>query len=200
MTNDIWDNWNAGGGTKYPQEKVIQYCFRNFPADQRKNIRALDLGCGSGVHTVFLASEGFQVTGTDKSEIGIENTRRKLADLGLQATLRVESADKVDFPPDSFDLILCVGIYDSAGPAVAKASVARVRQVLKVGGRGFFLFSSDRDSSVHGENPWSFHGYTREEVEKLFSEGFGKVWIDRYITTYENGRVEQNEWIVTVQR
>lgn len=200
MIEDIWDKWNEGGGTKYPQEKVIQYCFRNYSSDQRKNTRVLDLGCGSGVHTVFLASEGFQVAGTDKSKVGVENTRRKLTELGLDAQLRVESADVIDFPPNSFDLILCVGIYDSAGPTVAKCSIARVKQVLRPGGCGFFLFASDRDSAVRGENPWGFHGYTRKEVENLFAQDFAQVWIDRYITTYENGQVEQNEWIVTLQR
>jgi len=44
------------------------------------------------------------------------------------------------------------------------------------------------------------HGYTRPEVEELFDEAFEKLWIDRNITTYEGGRCEQNDWLVTVQR
>src|SRR2546426_7636787 len=56
---DIWNTWNASGGPKYPHEKVIQYCFRNFPPEQRSSVRALDVGCGGGVHTAFLAAEGF---------------------------------------------------------------------------------------------------------------------------------------------
>jgi hypothetical protein len=114
--------------------------------------------------------------------------------------LRVESADVVSFSPACFDLVLCVGIYDSAGPEVATRSVRRVYDVLAPGGHGFFLFSSDRDDAVKGENPWRFHGYTRAEVEKLFAVGFSGVWIDRYITTYQGGKVEQNEWIVTIEK
>jgi cyclopropane fatty-acyl-phospholipid synthase-like methyltransferase len=200
MSVEIWDQWNSGGGTNYPQEKVVQFCFRNYPARaDREQARALDLGCGSGVHTAFLAIEGFRVTGTDRSAMGVENTRRRIRELGLEADLRVEGADVLDFPDSSFDLVLCIGVYDSAGPTVARRSVERLRHVMSPSARGLFLFSSDRDSSLQGENPWRFHGFTRAEVEDLFT-GFAQVWIDRYITTYEGGRIEQNEWIVTVRR
>ena len=200
MPNQTWDDWNEQGGPKYPHEKVIQFCFRKYAPEQRAKTRVLDLGCGSGVHVVFLASEGFQVTGTDKSPVGIENTKRKLLSLNLSADLRVEDAAVVEFPPGSFDLVISVGVYDSAGPAVSAASVRRVRQVLKPGGRGFFMFASDRDFQTGSDNPYGLYGYTRSEVEALFAVDFAEVCLDRYITTYEGGRIEQNDWLVTVQR
>ena len=200
MSVTVWDEWNEQGGPKYPHEKVVQFCFRTYPPEQRKHIRALDLGCGSGVHTVFLADEGFQVTGVDRSKKGIDNARRKLAERGVSANLRAEGADVLDFPPDSFDLIVCVGVFDCTGYAIAKASVECVRHILSHGGRGLFLFASDRDFRVRGENPLGLHGYTREEVERLFQHGFAKVWIDRYITTYQGGQCEQNDWLVTLER
>lgn len=200
MSANIWDTWNEPGGPKYPHEKVIQFCFRNYPPGQRARVRALDLGCGSGVHTVFLASEGFQVTGTDISEVGISNTRQKLDALGLQALLRVEGADALGFPPNSFDLVMCVGVYDCSGLAIAKASLERLQHTLSLGARGLFLFASERDFRVQGENPLGLHGYTRSEVEELFAHGFAKVSIDHYITTYQGEQLEQNDWLVTLER
>lgn len=200
ISREPWDIWNEQGGPKYPHEKLIQFCCRNYAIDERMKTRALDLGCGSGVHVVFLASEGFQVTGTDRSAIGVENTRRKLAARGLAAELRVEGADLLNYPSHSFDLIVSVGLYDSSGPDVARASVARVKQVLRPGGRGFFLFASDRDFQVQGENPYGLYGYSRSEVEDLFEPGFTEVFFDRYITTYESERIEQNDWLVTLRK
>lgn len=200
MSAAIWDSWNALGGPKYPHEKVIQFCFRNYPPNDRGRAHALDLGCGSGVHTVFLASEGFEVTGVDVSRVGIENTRRKLDALNLQADLRVGSVDTLDLPAATFDLVLCVGVYESVGPEIARASLMRVTEVLKDRGRGFFLFASDRDFQVHGPNPYRLHGFTEREVHTAFGELFGDVWVDRYITTYEGGRIEQNDWLVTVRK
>lgn len=199
MTDDIWDEWNHTGATRYPQNHVVQFCFRQFP-HSRAGHRALDLGCGSGVHTVFLAAEGFDVAATDKSPVGIRNTDEKLRSQNLKAVLRVESADVISFPSEHFDLVLCVGIFDTIGPKIAARSLHRLQDVLKPGGKGFFLFSSDLDDSVKGDNPWGFHGYTRDEVDSLFAHGFRKVWVDRCNLTYQGGQVTQDEWIVTLER
>jgi cyclopropane fatty-acyl-phospholipid synthase-like methyltransferase len=197
-----WNAWNVQGGPKYPHEKVIQFCFRNYRPEARAGVRALDLGCGSGVNTVFLAIEGFEVTGVDPSAPGIANTQKKLEALGLQGTLHVEGAEVLDFPPSSFDLVVCIGVLDAAGPKIARAAIERLASVMSDGARGLFLFASDRDFRIGADHPFNFtlHGYTRPEVEQLFDEAFEKVWIDRYITTYEGGRCEQNDWLVTVQR
>jgi cyclopropane fatty-acyl-phospholipid synthase-like methyltransferase len=197
---DKWDAWNAGGGPKYPHEKVVQFCFRRYASPQRSGVRALDLGCGSGVHTVFLAAEGFQATGIDVSDVGLANTRAKLDSLALSAQLHAQSADVLDFAPATFDLVVCVGTYDSAGPGVAKSSVRKVSKLLRLGGLGLFIFASDRDYRVCRENPFRLHGYTSTEVWEMFASHFARVSFDRYVTTYQGGCFEQNEWLVTVER
>jgi SAM-dependent methyltransferase len=197
---NIWNAWNEPGGPKYPHEKVVQFCFRNYPEAQRGNVRALDLGCGSGVHVVFLATEGFRTTGVDISEIGIANAQRKLNGFGLEAVLRTAGVDELDFPPESFDLVICVGVYDCAGMAIAKSSIGKLLNILSPGAHGLFLFASNRDFRVKGENPLGLHGYKRDEVDEMFSCSFTRVWIDRYITTYQGGTSEQNDWLITVQR
>jgi len=196
---DIWNLWNASGGPKYPHEKVIQYCFRNFPQEQRSSVRAIDVGCGGGVHTAFLAAEGFNVTGIDISEVGIDNARRRLKHMGLSADLRVEGADILSFPEASFDLAICVSVLECIAPSKARVIVERVKQVLRPSGRGLFLFASDKDFRLRGENALGLHGYTRAEVESTFDRGFSKLWIDRYITTYRGGESEQNDWLVTLE-
>jgi cyclopropane fatty-acyl-phospholipid synthase-like methyltransferase len=140
------------------------------------------------------------VTGVDASPVGIANARRKLDASRLTATLRVEGADVLDFPAASFDLVICVGLFDSTGPAVARACVERLQSVMSAGAWAFFLFASDRDFQVLGENPFRLYGFRRDEVESLFANRFRQVWIDRYITTYEGGRIEQNDWLVTLQK
>jgi len=201
MPADVWDVWNRGHTPRYPHEKVIQYCFRHFPqGSDRQGVKALDLGCGCGVHSVFLASEGFDVTAIDGSEVGVATTRQKLDAAGLAALVRVESAAALDFPPANFDLIISVGVFDAAGPAVARKAVERCRHVLRPRGRGLFLFASDGDYRVTGPNPLGLHGFTRQEVDEMFSYQFTTVWMDRYITTYEGGRLEQNDWLITLER
>jgi cyclopropane fatty-acyl-phospholipid synthase-like methyltransferase len=200
MAASIWDAWNEQGGPKYPHEKVVQFCFRNYPQDQRGNVQALDLGCGTGVHVVFLTTEGFRTTGVDISEVGIAKAKKKLSAFGLEAAFCTAGVDEIDFPHSSFNLVICVGVYDCTGPAVAKTSVGKLLDVLSLGARGLFVFASDRDFRVNTENPLGLHGYKRGEVEEIFSCGFARVWIDRYVTTYQGGTSEQNDWLVTIQR
>ncbi|RDI17422.1 class I SAM-dependent methyltransferase [Lentzea flaviverrucosa] len=38
--------------------------------------RAIDLGCGSGANSIFLAEHGFDVTGVDHSPVGLAKARR----------------------------------------------------------------------------------------------------------------------------
>ena len=193
-----WERWNAEGGPKYPQEKVVQFCFHNYPREVRHHVHALDLGCGSGVHTVFLAREGFHVSACDLAEIAVQNTRRNLEGAGLDAEVSRCSIDALAYPPLSFDLVLCIGVLEAAGPATTREALARLRPMLRSGARGLFLFAADDDFRICPGDPLRLHGYTRREVEELFLSLFPKVWIDEYVTTYEAGRIRQRDWLVTI--
>ena len=196
--NSLWEDWNAGGGPKYPHEKVVQFCFRNFPKETRANVHALDLGCGGGVHTLFLATEGFQVTACDISENGVRNTLAGLHSRGLDAPVTVCPMEEIVYPPQSFDLVLCIAVLGAAGPAAAKAGLDRLPALCRPGAKGFFLFEANDDFHANGDDPLALHGYTRAEVEDLFLPRFPQVWIDEHTSTYKNGALFQKDWLVTV--
>lgn len=67
--------------------------------------KALDLACGEGRNSIYLAQQGFEVSGVDISPVGLERGRRRAADLGF-SVLFIE-ADLDDWRPQgSYDLIL----------------------------------------------------------------------------------------------
>jgi SAM-dependent methyltransferase len=47
--------------------------------------RAIDLGCGSGADSVFLAGNGFDVTGVDLSPVAVEKAGAAVAAAGVEA-------------------------------------------------------------------------------------------------------------------
>jgi SAM-dependent methyltransferase len=196
---ELWNEWNRTGGPRYPHEKVIQFCFRKYPPEVRADTPALDLGCGSGVHTAFLAREGFPVTAVDFSETGVANTRKRLAAEGLHADVRVAAIDALELPEARFALVVCVGVLDSAGPETSRRAVAALPRLMRPGGRGLFLFASSEDFRVLGDNRCRAYGYVRSEVADMFDVGFGTVHIDHYITTFENETSKSDDWLVTVQ-
>lgn len=46
--------------------------------------KALDIGCGTGDNAVWLARNGFEVTGTDTSDIALEKAKEKAIKAGLE--------------------------------------------------------------------------------------------------------------------
>lgn len=68
--------------------------------------RALDLGCGEGGDAVWLARQGWLVTGVDISATALERAAAHLADAGLADRVTLERHDLVHgFPEGEFDLV-----------------------------------------------------------------------------------------------
>lgn len=98
---------------------------------------ALDLGCGEGRDTAFLAGAGLRVDAYDLASVGLEKTRALLARQGV-ALERVEMAlaDVRDFsyPQDFYDLTLAVNIYQFLPPGEVSAHIAGLQAATKPGG------------------------------------------------------------------
>lgn len=80
--------------------------------DKLKPGRALDLACGAGRHTIFLAERGWQVTAVDASRVGIELARAVALTRHVTVDWRVADLERREFviEPEAYDLI-CVFYY-----------------------------------------------------------------------------------------
>jgi len=67
--------------------------------------RALDIACGEGRNSVFLATHGFRVTGLDISEVGLAKAARRAAEAGVTVEFVHADLDHVR-PAGRFDLVL----------------------------------------------------------------------------------------------
>lgn len=70
--------------------------------------RALDLACGRGRHTIYLAREGYQVEAWDRDAevLSALSDRAKALDLSTVTTRLVDLERRPEIPPASFDLII----------------------------------------------------------------------------------------------
>lgn len=92
----------------------------------RPGQRVLDVGCGTGRHSLALAERGFDVVGVDVSRTFIEIAARRAPE-----NARFEVADAADLPFDAeFDAVisLCQGAFGLAGGAGA-ADVLPAREL-----------------------------------------------------------------------
>ncbi|MGP4054158.1 class I SAM-dependent methyltransferase [Mycobacterium sp. 4D054] len=68
--------------------------------------RALDLGCGEGGDTVWLAEQGWHVVGVDISETALERAAAEVAARGLTDRVRLVQMNLSEtFPDGAFDLV-----------------------------------------------------------------------------------------------
>lgn len=176
---------------KYPSEELIRFVARNFyAAPDRKKIKILELGLGTGANVWYMTREGFSVSGIEWSEIGCNRCAKRLEQEGLSPFLETikqgDYAEKIDeFADDYFDAwIDCASLtcntFDKAKTIVEKAI-----KKLKVGGKffsitpmeGTFGLFEDKNVGYHAcmpvEGNYAHTGFVRyvtdKDIQSLYS-------------------------------
>jgi SAM-dependent methyltransferase len=95
--------------------------------------RALDVGCGAGVFTVWLAQQGYRVTGLDFMLPAVHMARERARAAAVQADIR--HGNVLEFQADGpFDLVLDRGCLHTLHPSERPAYRARLFEWLRPGG------------------------------------------------------------------
>lgn len=90
--------------------------------------KALDIGMGQGRNTVFLAQQGWDVTGLDLSELGVAEAKDRARKLGVRIDARVQDVFRFDFGQDQWDLVcLMYFIILASQPGLYQRIAAGVR-------------------------------------------------------------------------
>ena len=109
--------------------------------------RALDVACGEGRNTVWLAQRGWEVTGVDFSEVGLEKARElaKLRSVGS----RWVAANLLEYTPEpqAFELVL---VFYLQVPAAQRQAIVRTVAEAVAPGGVFLLVAHDRSNLEHG--------------------------------------------------
>lgn len=106
MTSEVKQHWED----RYAEQDRI-WSGRVNPwlaqvAEQVPPGRALDLGCGEGGDTVWLAEHGWQVVGVDISETALGRAAAAVEERGLADRVRFVQMDLSEtFPEGTFDLV-----------------------------------------------------------------------------------------------
>jgi SAM-dependent methyltransferase len=72
----------------------------------RRTGTALDVGMGQGRNAIWLAQQGWKVTGFDPAEKAVAVARQTAAKLGLQIQTEIKGEETFDFGENRWDLIL----------------------------------------------------------------------------------------------
>jgi SAM-dependent methyltransferase len=91
-----------------------------LPPPESRTGEALDLACGLGASSLWLAQRGLRVSAWDLSPVAIARLSSKADELGLPITARVRDVIAEPPPPNRFDLVLVAHFLDRGlCPAIA---------------------------------------------------------------------------------
>lgn len=145
----VWDDiYESKSHPRAPYDFVASFVFRNAPQTQsRKDVKILEIGCGSGSNLWFLALEGFSVSGVDGSKAAIHAAQERLQQHNCSGDLRVADFTNLPFDPEMFDLVIDRGALTCTGTSMMKKAIGEVHRVLKTGGKFLYNPISDSDTS-----------------------------------------------------
>ncbi|MGA9387769.1 MAG: class I SAM-dependent methyltransferase [Candidatus Bathyarchaeia archaeon] len=122
---DLWYNYTFGN-----IDDVLKGEFRLNPSYGKKPI-AIDVGCGTGIQSLRLASLGYRVVGIDIADVLVQMAKSKLVTAGYQdAEFSIADAQSLPFEDNIASCVNCCGPTLSFVPDWPKAlsEIARCLQ------------------------------------------------------------------------
>ncbi len=206
MQKNVWEkeyqNPRLVTGSHEPQTSVKDF-LRWLRREQKlplENIRAIDLGCGNGKNSNYIAGLDFgnSVVGIDISETALKQARFRAHELAEQEKIGATQAtfehrsigEALPFADHSFDVALDVTSSNSLSEKERTLYVSEVHRILKMGGY-FFVRALCKDGDKNAaallvSNPGRENDtYILPEMnlsERVFTR-------EDFIATYTNGGI-----------
>jgi ubiquinone/menaquinone biosynthesis C-methylase UbiE len=183
MKNKGWEGLYKEKGEVYTDiTPQVKGCAKTFK--KKKYRKILDLGCGTGRHSIFLAQKGFMMYASDISKTGIAITRKKARSLDLKMKLKVFDMKKIPYPANYFDGVICIFVLGHGLLKENKRAIDEIYRVLKPKGTVITEFMSVKDKtygkgkevekntflgSMEEDKHMLHHYFTRDEIKMLLS-------------------------------
>ena len=136
----VWDKVFAGKNPIFlqsPSAIVVS------AIEGREAGRALDIGMGQGRNSVYLAAQGWDVTGFDPSGEGIRVARSNADKAGVKIRALVARDDEFQYGEDQWDLIVITYVRD-----LTRDDAAQFWKALRPGGIVLYENGADVRNSV----------------------------------------------------
>ncbi|MGY1747517.1 class I SAM-dependent methyltransferase [Blastococcus sp. SYSU D00695] len=169
-----WEDRYASGETHWsgrPNDVLVAEIAGRPPGS------ALDVGCGTGGDAIWLAEQGWRVTGVDLSRTALASAAGAAAERGLTARTTWEYADITTWTPPArtYDLVTASFLH----PAAARREEVVRRLAAEVAPGGTLLVAQHDPSDLHtvrlGQDPDRFA--TAEQLAAALPAGEFEVLV-----------------------
>lgn len=159
-----WDNFYCDRNkptpffTNVPDENLVSY----FDKGLIEGRRVLDIGCGNGRNSIYLAKQGFEVDGIDFSRASIEWSRQRASEESVAVNFINQSIFDFQVQNSSYDFVYDSGCLHHIKPHRRAQYIRKIVDILKPGayfgltafnlkgGANISDYDVYRDFSMHG--------------------------------------------------
>ncbi len=198
--DDFYKNQTPPWVIGEPQPAIVA-----LEREKRITGRVLDVGCGTGEHTILLARLGYDVLGVDGAPTAVEQARRNAAAQGVDARFEVGDALNLGDSP-GYDTVVDSALFHVFDDADRSAYVGSLHRATRPGSVVHVLALSDAG-----------RGFGPQVSEQTIRDAFGPGWqLEELASTTYRGvvtelhaealglavgtRVDEPAWLVRVRR
>jgi len=163
--------------------------------------RVLDLGCGPGLYSSWLAENGMKVTGVDISRRSLDYANNYARENGLDIDYRLINFFDIDYSNEFDAVIQTHGELCTFPDEKRDELLAKLHRALKPGGLLIFDVTTRTQRMRDGlRNGWyvSEGGFWRPVRHLVLEQGFDypedDVWLDQYIVIDNENVTVYNNW------
>ncbi len=178
--------WDIGR----PQREIVRLAVAGEIAG-----RILDVGCGTGENSLFLADRGLEVWGVDSAPLAVQKARQKAGQRGLRARFFVHDALELGSLGERFDTIIDCGLFHTLSDEERALFVESLSRALRRGGSYFMLCFSDKEPENGGPRRIS-----KEDLRSTFRQGWKVNYIRGAKFEAELGDHFPRAWIASLTR
>lgn len=137
--------WDTGVVDKRLQKIISEYKI--------KPCKTIDIGCGTGTNAIWLARQGFDITGIDLSPSAIEMAKKKALKAKSDVNFQVRDILKEGLPLSGFKFVFDRGCFHSVEGAKNRKKFSRF-VADSIEGRGFwFSLIGNADDRLREKGP-----------------------------------------------
>src|SRR3989344_280903 len=140
---------------------------------KEKNLKILDLGCGTGAVMKFLDSKDYKVCGVDTNDAALDYCSEK------RLEVKKGEAENINFDDNAFDIVLALDLLEHLDSP--EKSIREINRILKKD--GLLIATVPAHQFL-----WSYHDVSLHHKKRYDKENFKNLFQDNF-------KIETISWI-----